>query len=201
MPKRDIEILKLLSVALTREKQLVIREEFERYHMGTNWVIKIIVKNHLTSLVKIQEIIQDEFFEKYDKRPVYLENVIKTAISEIATHRRLAVNVRSMRDKIPFFKFGRMILSQPIIKIDDRTITLKLQDRTEVPIPYDKRSRNSFASQIAEILKGEPRGSVIDGKPPVNGRYGRVRLTWNNEGFLGIDIRASLPERNTSDLD
>ena len=47
--------------------------------------------------------------------------------------------------------------------------------------------------KIAEILKGNPVKVDAQGKMPTNKRYGRIRLTWNNEGFVNIDIRTYLP--------
>ncbi len=190
MPEKKIEILKLLSVTLTRDKQDVLIEEFKRYTAATNWVIKAILKNRLSGHSRIKEAIEEVFVAEHDKRPVYLENVIKSARAEIVRHNKLAMTIRSMRDKTPFFRSGRIILSQPIIKVGDKAIILKLQDRTEVAIPYDKRSRNRLAPAIDAILQGEPRLPDKSGTMQQNKRYERVRLTWNNEGFVDIDIRA-----------
>jgi hypothetical protein len=192
MPEKKAEILRLLSVTLTRDKQVLLLDEFKRYTTATNWVIKIILKNHLRGSSRIKEIVEEEFVKEYDKRPVYLDNVIKSARAEIARHNKLAVTIRSMRDKTPFFRTGRMILSQPIIMVGDKAVILKLQDRTEVAIPYDKRSRNRLAPKIDAILRGEPRKLDLSDTVPLNKRYGRIRLTWNNEGFVDIDIRAMI---------
>ncbi|MHA1137839.1 MAG: hypothetical protein ACTSSE_15275 [Candidatus Thorarchaeota archaeon] len=186
-------LLKLSSVALTREKQSPIEEEFIRYGKAVNWVIKVLLKNRMTKQAQIVEAIQKEFSVKFDSRPAYLNDVVRTAGAEIARHRKLAVNVRSMRDKDPFFRKGRAIFSQPIVKISEKALTLMLADRTRVPIPYDKFSRNQNAEKIAEILIAEPVGPDATGKLPPNKRYGRIRLTWNTQGFVNIDIRANLP--------
>ena len=194
MDAKRAEILRLLSVTLTREKQLLLQEEFKRYATATNWVIKNILKNHLRGQARTRSRIEDEFLREFDERPVYLDNVVTSARAEVARHTKLAMAVVSMRDKMPFFKPGRLILSQPIITVGDKAVTLRLPDRTELPIPFDKRSRNRLSSKIDAILRGEPRGLNTSGIMPLNKRYERIRLTWHNEGFVDIDIRATLPE-------
>ncbi|MFW9959251.1 MAG: hypothetical protein ACFFCT_14370 [Candidatus Odinarchaeota archaeon] len=196
MPERKVRILRLLSVALTRDKQVILLEELRRYSAATNWVIKIILKNLLRSPARIKEAIEDTFVKEYDNRAVYLDNVIVSARAEIAKHTKLAMTIRSMREKTPFFRSGRLILSQPIIKLGDKAVVLKLLDRTEIAIPYDKRSRNRLAPEINAILRGEPRTPDTSGIMQLNKRYERIRLTWNNEGFVDIDIRAFLPEND-----
>lgn len=193
MPETLAILLKLSSVALTREKQIPLEEEFARYGQAANWVIKTLLKNQLKNQTQIVEMIQEEFYERFDNRPSYLIDVVKSARAEITRHRKLAVVIRSMRDKDPFFKKGWAIFSQPIVKISEKALTLMLADRTRLPIPYDKFSRNQNAEKIAAILKGEPVGPDVTGKLPQNKRYGRIRLTWNNEGFVDIVIKANLP--------
>ncbi|MFW9843698.1 MAG: hypothetical protein ACFFEV_03915 [Candidatus Thorarchaeota archaeon] len=190
----DTILLKLSSVALTREKQIPVEDEFSRYTQATNWVIKTLLKKGLTKQAQILDAIRDDFFERFDRREEYLNDVVRSATSEITRHRKLAVTVRSMRDKTPYFKKGRAIFSQPIIEISEKALILTLADRTRIPIPYDKFSRNKNAEKIAEILKGKPMKVDAQGRMPTNKRYGRIRLTWNNEGFVNIDIRAYLPE-------
>jgi hypothetical protein len=194
MPDTKAILLKLTSVPLTREKQIPVEEEIIQYGKATNWVIKRIVKDHLSRQSQILDAIQEEFVEQFDSRPSYLMDVIRSAGAEISRHRKLAMTIRSMRDKTPYFKVGRAIFSQPLVKISDKALLLTLADRTKVPIPYDKFSRNKNAEKLATILKGEPAGPDATGKLPSNKRYGRIRLTWNNEGFVNIDIRAKLPE-------
>ena len=194
MPATKAILLKLSSVALTREKQILVEEEFARYVKAVNWVIKAMLKERFTKQTQVVEAIQEEFSERFDNRPAYLNDVVRSAGAEIARHRKLAVNVRSLRDKDPFFRKGRAIFSQPIVKISEKALTLMLADRTRVPIPYDKFSRNRNAEKIAEILKAEPVGPDATGKVPPNKRYGRIRLTWNTQGFVIIDIRAHLPQ-------
>jgi hypothetical protein len=185
-------LVKLSSVALTREKQIPIEEEFSKYGQATNWVIKALLKNHLTKESQIISALQEEFVERFDKRLQYLKDVARSAGAEIAHHRKLAVTIRSMRDKTPYFKQGRMILSQPLVEISEKALILTLSDRTKVPIPYDKFSRNQNAEQIAKILRGASTQVDAQGRKIPNKRYGRIRLTWNNEGFVNIDIRAYL---------
>lgn len=181
----DVEILKLLSVTLTREKQDVLEEEIQKYGAATNWTIRQILKQHLTGPTKTVEKLQNIFFEKYDKRIQYMEDVVKTARVEISNHRKMTKTVRSMRDKPPFFKPGRLILSQPIIRLSEKAVTLSTSDDGRLAIPFDKRSRNRLAERIALILRNEKPGEI-------NRRYGRIRITWNREGFADIDIRAML---------
>jgi hypothetical protein len=186
------KLIKLSSVSLTREKQAPVQDEIVRYGQATNWVIKKILKNNLTKMAQIQEAIAEEFSEQFDKRATYLKDVIRTAGAEISHHRKLAMTIISMRDKTPYFKKGKAIFSQPIVKLSEKAVILTLEDRTKIPIPYDKFSRNKNAEKISEILKGESLEVDTDGKIPLNKRYGRVRLTWNKEGFLNIDIRSNL---------
>ncbi len=191
----ETTLVKLSSVALTREKQIPIEEEFSKYGQATNWVIKAMLKNHLTRESQIINALQKEFADRFDKRLQYLKDVARSAGAEIAHHRKLAVTIRSMRDKTPYFKQGRMILSQPLVEISEKALILTLSDRTKVPIPYDKFSRNQNAEQIAEILKGVSTKVDAQGRKIPNKRYGRIRLTWNNEGFVNIDIRAYLTSK------
>lgn len=186
------KLIKLSSVSLTREKQTPVQDEIVRYGQATNWVIKKILKNNLTKMAQIQEALVHEFSEQFDKRSTYLNDVIRSAAAEISRHRKLALTIRSMRDKTPYFKKGKAIFSQPIVKLSEKALILTLEDHTKIPIPYDKFSRNKNAEIISEILKGEPVKADTDGRMPSNKRYGRIRLTWNKEGFLNIDIRLNL---------
>ncbi|MFW9868295.1 MAG: hypothetical protein ACFFFO_09225 [Candidatus Thorarchaeota archaeon] len=179
----DVEILKLLSVTLTRDKQDILEGELQRYGMATNWTIKQILRQHLTSPTRTIQVLQDTFFEKFDKRVQYFEDVAKTARVEISNHRRLAKTVRSMRDKTPFFKPGRLILSQPIIKLEKQAVIVFIPDGSVLGIPFDKRSRNRLAERIEDILRNEKPGEI-------NRNYERIRITWNREGFADIDVRS-----------
>ncbi len=179
---QDVEVLKLLSVTLSRDKQILLEDELQKYGSATNWTIKQILKRHLSSRSKTFEALQEDFENKYDKRRKYLEDVVKTASVEIAQHRKLAKTIRSMREKTPFFKPGRLILSQPNVRLSEKAITLTLSDGNILPIPFDKRSRNRLADKIAAILRGSKEGKI-------NRKYDRIRITWNKEGFADIDIR------------
>ena len=181
---QKFEVLKLLSVTLTRDKQILLEEELQRYGAATNWAIKQILKEGLSSRSKTFEALQEEFANRYDKRRQYLEDVVRTASVEISQHRKLARTVRSMRDKAPFFKPGRLIFSQPIVRLSEKAITLTLTNRDLLHIPFDKRSRNRLADKLGAILRGSKEGEI-------NKKYDRIRITWNKEGFADIDIRVS----------
>jgi hypothetical protein len=182
-----VEILKLLSVTLTRDKQDLLEVELEKYAKATNWTIKQILRQHLTSPTKTIETLGESFAEQFDRREQYIQDVVKTARVEISDHRKLAENVPSMRNKTPFFKPGRMILSQPLIRLSEKAVTISIPDGSKLAVPFDKRSRNRLIEKIQTILRGE--------KPDViNRKYGRIRITWNKEGFADIDIRASISD-------
>ena len=176
MSEEDVDILKLSSVPLTREKQIVVEAEFEKYATATNFTIKAILQKKLTSHTRAVKVLLDDFIEKFDRRESYRKDVVKTARVEIGRHKVLAQTMRSMRDKTPYFKSGRMIFSTPIISLGEKAIILAGGDGTSIPIPFDKRSRNKEAEVLNELRKGT-RG------------FGRIRLTWNREGYLDIDIR------------
>ena len=176
MSGAEFSIIKLASVTLTSDKQDRIEPEFERYASATNYVIKVILKEHFSSGSKTVEYIREEFSKRFDMREQYLRDVVKTAWVEVSRHRRLAEMVRSMRDKAPFFREGRLIFSHPIIKVQEKGLNLETQDRERMPIPFDKRSRNRVADRLRELVTGRK-------------KQGRVRLTWNKEGYMSIDIR------------
>jgi hypothetical protein len=81
-----------------------------------------------------------------------------------------------MRDKAPVFRTGRMIFSQPIVSVNEKGLQLQTAEREGVPIPFDKRSRNRLIEELESIVRGRT-------------AYGRVRMTWNKEGYMDIDIR------------
>ena len=170
------EILKLTSVTLSREKQDKIDLEFERYGKAVNYVIRTILKEHISSGKKTFDLLEEGISNQFDRRPQYARDVVKTAWGEVQEHRRLAHTVRSMRDKAPVFRAGRMIFSQPIVSVDEKGLQLQIADREKVPIPFDKRSRNRLIEELESIVRGKT-------------AYGRVRLTWNKEGYMDIDIR------------
>jgi hypothetical protein len=179
MSGAESKIVKLASVTLTRDKQDKIEPEFERYASATNYVIKVILKERFSSGRKTLEHIREEFANRFDRREQYLRDVVKTAWVEIKRHQRLAEMVRSMRSKTPVFKEGRVIFSHPIVKVKEKGLTLETPDREGIPIPFDKPSRNRVASQLREIVNGQK-------------KQGRVRLTWNKAGYLGIAIRMEI---------
>ena len=50
---QDVEVLKLLSVTLSREKQDILQEELRKYGAATNWTIKQILKQTFVSNLAI----------------------------------------------------------------------------------------------------------------------------------------------------
>ena len=170
------EILKLTSVTLSREKQDKIDLEFERYAKAVNHVIRAILKDRISSGKKTFSLLEEDISNRFDRRPQYVRDVIKTAWGEVKEHRRMAQTIRSMRGKSPVFKSGRMIFSQPIVSINERGLQIQTADRERVPIPFDKRSRNRLVEKLQSLVQGRT-------------AYGRVRLTWNKEGYMDIDIR------------
>ena len=192
VPMSTVEILKLLSVTLTRDKQDVLMEELQRYGKAANWTIKQVLKQHLTSPTKAVEVLRDPFVEQFDKREQYFQDVLKTARVEISNHRKMAKTVRSMRDKTPFFRPERMILSQPLIKLSEKAVTISIRDGSRLAVPFDKRSRNRLIEKIQSVLRGEKPGET-------NRKYGRIRITWNKEGFADIDIRTKTSDGPRND--
>ncbi len=170
------EILKLTSVTLSREKQDKIDLEFERYAKAVNYIIRTILKNRISSGSKTFSLLEEDLSNRFDQRPQYVRDVVKTAWGEVREHRRLAQTIRGMRDKAPVFRSGRMIFSQPIVSVDEKSLRLQTADRESVPIPFDKRSRNRVVEKLQSLVRGHT-------------AYGRVRLTWNKEGYMDIDIR------------
>ena len=144
MPETKSIFLKLSSVPLTREKQIPLQEMLSQYGLATNWVIKKLFKSPQIKRAQILDAIQDDFSKQFDVRLTYLNDVLRSATAEILRHRKLAMTVRSMRDKTPFFKPGRAIFSQPIVKISEKALILTLADGTRIPIPYDKFSRTNY---------------------------------------------------------
>ncbi|MDF1538878.1 MAG: hypothetical protein P1Q69_08245 [Candidatus Thorarchaeota archaeon] len=118
-----------------------------------------------------------EFTERFAHQ--YVSDVIKTASVEITRYRKLSKMIVSMRNKIPHFKQGVMIVSGFLVNIDTGGATLLTLGGQEVPIPFDKRSRNREIDILEQIASGKR-------------KIQRVRFTRNREGYLNIDIR--LPE-------
>ena len=172
-------ILNLRSVLLTQEKQSSLEYEFETYHAATNFVIKERLRRTLTNPTRTIQVLQDEFSERFDSREQYLIDVVRTAGSEVKAHQRLARTIRSMRDKTPHFKSGRIILSKPIITVGKMAVVLRSKDGSEIPVPFDKRSRNRVLDKLEQLAQDKS-------------KYGRIRLTWREAGYVDIDIRARL---------
>ena len=181
MSKPDTEIIKLSSVTLTREKQDRIEKELQMYADATNWTIRVILKRDIATAKKAVELLQAEFAERFDSRIDYLRDVVKTARVEIGRHRRLAKTIRTMRDKMPFYKSNRAILSNPIVNVSEKALTLTTCDGVELHIPFDKRSRNRVLGTLKVLSQNKE-------------KLGRVRLTWKKEGYVDIDIRFT-PDR------
>ncbi|UCH05860.1 MAG: hypothetical protein JSW05_06760 [Candidatus Thorarchaeota archaeon] len=175
----ESKIVKLASVTLTRDKQDKIEPEFQRYASATNYVINVILKEHFSSGSKTLEYIREEFSKRFDKREHYLRDVVKTAWVEVSRHRRLAEMVRSMRNKPPVFREWRVVFSRPIVNVQEKGLNLETRDRERISIPFDKPSRNRVANQLRELATGQK-------------KQGRVRLTWNKEGYMNIDIRMDI---------
>jgi len=114
------------------------------------------------------------FAEWYVRR--YFDDVLRGALGEISRHRRLARTVRSLRNKTPHFKSGRMILSPPIAAVGDSGCTILGTMGVEIPIPFDKRSRSQESTLLHSIAGGGQ-------------QYQRVRLTWRKEGYVEVDVR------------
>lgn len=217
-----VEIVKTLSVILTRDKQDIVDYNLDTYANATNYVIKTIFKNRLTSPRAAYDALYADIREKFvykkednvtetdseivfgglfpfnvvsrvvgksEKNPVelrqefaqrfahqYISDVVKTASVEITRHRKLAKMIVTKRGKIPHFKRGVMIVSGILVNIDARGATLLTLGGQELPIPFDKRSRNREVGVLEEIASGRR-------------KIQRVRFTWNREGYLNIDIR------------
>ncbi|MHA1960852.1 MAG: hypothetical protein ACW99U_11500 [Candidatus Thorarchaeota archaeon] len=170
------EMLTLQSVPLTREKQKILEKLFEVYQEAVNFIIKEILTKHITTPTRTVEIVQDEFHKRFDPRPDYLQDAVMTARVEIGRHRRMSRTIRNLRGKKPHFKPGRMILSKPIVSLEEKALILALADSGELPIPFDKRSRN----RVSELLLNLSRNP---------NKYGRIRLTWRKAGYAEIDVR------------
>jgi hypothetical protein len=106
----------------------------------------------------------------------YFRDIVRSALSEIARHRKLAATVRSLRDKPPFFKPGRMILSGPIVNITETGCSIITVQGDEIPVPFDKRSKSREAAILTALAAGQQ-------------KYSRIRLKWHKEGYLDIDVR------------
>jgi hypothetical protein len=172
----ELEIISLLSVTLTHEKQMKLEEEFKRYADAVNYVIRAIMQEHYPTAGKTITEVQDDFAERFGRRVEYLQDITKSARVTIGQHRRMANLVRTMRGKMPRFREGKMIFSEPIVKLDSKGIRLFITRDDVLPIPFDKHSRNA-ESDILEDLERSRR------------RLDRIRLTRHREGFVELDVR------------
>lgn len=114
------------------------------------------------------------FAEWYVRR--YFDDVLRGALGEITRHRKLARTVRSLRNKAPHFKSGRMILSPPIAALGESGCTILGTMGEEIPIPFDKRSRSQESTLLHSIAGGGQ-------------QYKRIRMTWRKEGYVEVDVR------------
>ncbi len=219
-------IVRLQTVALTREKQTLIEREIDTYCQATNFAIKNIMRRRIAGAGRAVQLLRDEIARHFILRSVatgqegvsdaelrdrlaerldldiikkrmherfdspemwrrefalryelqYVKDVVKTARVEIGRHRRLAKTIRSIRDRPPHFKRGRMIVSGVIVEVSQRALLPLLTDGTVLPLVFDRRSRSRARGVLERIDRGE--------QP-----YGRVRLTWNRAGYVDIDIR------------
>ncbi|MFW9918071.1 MAG: hypothetical protein ACFFED_00570 [Candidatus Thorarchaeota archaeon] len=60
-----VEIIKLLSVTLSREKQLLIEQDFKTYSDATNYAIKSILKRRIPNVAKAEEILFDDITNRF----------------------------------------------------------------------------------------------------------------------------------------
>jgi hypothetical protein len=216
-----VEIVKLQSVTLTREKQLALENDFRVYADATNYCIKNILRRAIATQTRAVDVLYDEVSEgfifkrksessnptplafgqrfrydlitEYVKEPTlnpesarlefahiyaqqYTTDTVRTARVVIGRHRKLARAVISLQDKIPFFRFGTIILSGILADVSERAVNVLTLSGEQVSIPFDKRSRNR-ESAILQKLANE------------RTKYGRTRLILNKEGFLDIDLR------------
>jgi len=80
------EILKLTSVTLSREKQDKIDMEFERYSKAVNYVIRAILKKHISSGKKAFEALEEEISSQFDRRTQYVRDIVKTCLAKDPEH-------------------------------------------------------------------------------------------------------------------
>jgi hypothetical protein len=128
----------------------------------------------LREIQRKPEELRHEFSMNYADQ--YINDVLKTAAVEISRHRKLAKNIVSMRGKVPHFKEGMMIFSGIRIDVGEKAVDLLTRSGEILSIPFDKRSRNRELETLTDIAQKKR-------------EFSRVRLTWNKEGFLNVDIR------------
>ncbi len=128
------------------------------------------------------EPIYHEFTNAYLEQ--FTADVVKTARVEIGRHRKMAKIVRSMRDKTPHFKRGRLILSGILVWVDEKTVRLMTTSGELLPLPFDKRTRNREKDILVKLEEEEKNDKTGNKR-----LYDRVRITWNDEGYANVDIR------------
>ena len=175
MSETETEVVGLSTVPLTRQKQDIIDAELEKYARATNYIIAAIFGEPPSNKKKILQGLRNEFYERFDDRPDYFEDVLVTARLEIRRHKAQAKYLRNLRDKVPSFEEGELRFSAPIVEVGEKAIVLKTSD-DEVPLPFDKYSRNKNAQVLEQIRSG---GKAFE----------RVRFKWNKEGYFDVDIR------------
>ena len=190
MTEDGLKILRLLSVPLTHEKQIALERELERYHAIVNHVIRTILKKRLPTTKRTIDVlggnIKSRILQDPDDRPSpqyvqqYIADVVKTARVEIGRHKKLARTIRSMRDRMPVFREDRLIASYPIIRVQQKTLLLIPPSGEEIPIPFDKHSRNQAIEDLS-IIERRQRKSESGCE--------RVRITMNKAGYANIVIR------------
>lgn len=172
----DLEIINLLSVTLTREKQTALENEFARYADAVNHIIRTIMREHIPTASKTIVAVQEKFAERFDPRLEYLQDVIKSARVTIGRHRRMASLVRTMRGQMPRFQEGKMLFSEPIVKLGSKGVRLFITRNDVIPIPFDKHSRNTESETLADLERKKR-------------RFDRIRFTQHREGFVELDVR------------
>ena len=141
----------------------------------------------MTILDIVSKIIEDPTLEPNQARHAFamkyrdqfVRDIVKTARVEIGRHRELEKTIRSMRGEIPHFKPGKMMVSGFLVNLDEKGINLLTSSGKVLPLPFDKRSRNREVERL---------GKIKDEKKKKR-KYGRIRFTWNKEGYANIDIR------------
>ncbi len=64
-----VEIIKLLSVTLSREKQLQLEHDFKTYSDAVNYAIKSIMKRRIPTPTKAEELLFDDITKRFITRP------------------------------------------------------------------------------------------------------------------------------------
>ncbi len=180
-------VLRLQTVVLTTVKQDQIKREIDRYTQATRYVIRRIRHRHLTPTrwneQYIISVIEEEFRRhfRYDDEVSkeygrdYLRDVVRTAVIAIGRHRKRLAHSGTLRDDRPIYDGGQIILSPPILKVQENGVLLKTE-KSEILIPFDSTSKQ-HTMQILPILCKRKDG--ID----------RVRLIPVRDGSLLVDIR------------